>query len=121
MNPFLIGGIIGFGPALFMIWFALRKYTWPHVEGSLFEDRRVFFMLAVGMVVGTIITSLERFISPIYAFEGLNLTLFIMVYVIMFPLIEDLAKFIILNFKGYRGRFDSMFYGVSLGAGTLFS
>ena len=53
MNPFYIGGIIGFGPALFLIWFSVRKYTYPFVEGSLFEDRRLFFMLAVGMVVWT--------------------------------------------------------------------
>ena len=43
--------------------------------------------------------------------------MFILVFVLAYSLIEDLAKFVILNFKGYEGRFDSTFYGISLGAG----
>ena len=118
MNPFYIGGIIGFGPALFLIWFSLRKYTLPYVEGSLFEDRRVFFMLAVGMVAGSLIFVLEQFLAPLYTFEGgIDFLMFMLIFVLAFPLIEDLAKFVILNFKGYEGRFDSTFYGISLGAG----
>ena len=114
MNPFYIGGIIGFAPALFLIWFSLRKYSYPYVEGSLFEDRKVFFMLAVGMVVGTVISTFEMFLLP---YSKIDYTMFILVYVIGFVLLEDLAKFVILNFKGYQGRFDSTFYGLSLGAG----
>ena len=114
----LIGSVIGFGPALFLIWFSLRKYSYPYVEGSLFEDRRVFFMLAVGMVVGSLLFVLELSLFPIFYFEGqLYFELFILIYVLAFPLLEDMAKFIILNFKGYRGRFDSTFYGIALGAG----
>lgn len=117
-NILMLGSIIGFAPALFLIWFSLRKYSYPFVEGSLFEDRRVFFMLAVGMVVGSLIFVLELSLFPIFYFdEGIDLIMFILIYVLGFVFLEDLAKFIILNFKGYRGRFDSMFYGVSLGAG----
>jgi len=114
----MVGGIIGFGPALFLIWFCLHRYTYPHVEGSLFEDRRVFFMLAVGMVVGTLIFTFEQFLAPLYTFEGgINFIMFMLIFVLAFPIIEDLAKYVILNFKGYEGRFDSTFYGISLGAG----
>nr|QOV09137.1 hypothetical protein HULAa36F11_00020 [uncultured Thermoplasmata archaeon] len=118
MNPFYYGGILGFAPALFLIWFSLRKYSYPYVEGSLFEDRRVFFMLAVGMFAGTFIYILEQFLAPLYSYDdGIDLIMFVLVFVLAFPLIEDMAKFVILNFKGYEGRFDSTFYGISLGAG----
>jgi RsiW-degrading membrane proteinase PrsW (M82 family) len=118
MNPFYIGGIIGFGPALFLIWFSLRKYTYPYVEGSLFEDRRVFFLLAVGMVLGTFLFTFEQYLAPLYTFDGsIDLLMFMLIFVIAFPLMEDLAKYMVLNFKGYEGRFDSTFYGISLGAG----
>lgn len=118
MNPFYVGGIIGFAPALFLLWFGLRRYTVPFVEGSLFEDRKVFFLLAIGMVAGTLIFTLEQFLSVLYQFDGgIDFLMFMLIYVLAFPLIEDLAKFTVLNFKGYEGRFDSVFYGISLGAG----
>jgi len=117
-NIMLIASIIGFAPAIFLIWFSLRKYSFPYVEGSLFEDRRVFFMLAIGMVAGSLVFVLELTLYPIFLFDGgIDFVMFMLIYVLAFPLVEDLAKFIILNFKGYRGRFDSTFYGVSLGAG----
>lgn len=119
MNPLYVGGLIGFGPALFLIWFSLRKYAFPYVkEGSLFEDRRVFFLLAVGMVIGTFLFIFEQLLAPLYTFEeGIDFVMFILIFVLAFPLLEDLAKFMVLNFKGYQGRFDSTFYGISLGAG----
>ena len=56
---FLVSGIVGFGPALFLIWFSMRKYSYPYIEGSAFEDRKVFFLLAVGMVFGTVLVTLD--------------------------------------------------------------
>jgi len=126
MNPVYVGGIIGFGPALFLIWFSLRKYSYPFVKGSLFEDRRVFFLLAVGMVIGTFVFTFEQFLAPLYLVsadaeagieEGIDLFMFILIFVLAFPILEDMAKYIVLNFRGYQGRFDSTFYGISLGAG----
>lgn len=118
MNPFYVGGIIGFAPALFLVWFALRRYSYPFVEGSLFEDRKVFFMLPVGMVIGAVVFSLEQFMSQMYQVgDAIDFLMFVLVYVLAFPIVEDLAKFVVLNFKGYEGRFDSTFYGISLGAG----
>ncbi|MBA3046000.1 MAG: hypothetical protein KKH41_06170 [Candidatus Thermoplasmatota archaeon] len=118
MNAFYVGGIIGFGPALFLIWFSLRKYSYPYVEGSLFEDRKVFFLLAVGMVAGTFLFTLERFLYPFFVIEeSVSLFMFILIYVLAFPFLEDIFKFVVINYKGYQGRFDSTFYGLALGAG----
>ena len=114
----MLGGLVGFAPALYLIWLCLKDYSYPKVEGSLFEDRRVFFMLAVGMVAGSLIFALELGLYSIFIYEGgIDLILFLLIFVLGFVFLEDMAKFIILNFKGYRGRFDSMFYGVALGAG----
>ncbi len=114
----MIGSAIGFAPAFFLIWHSLHKYSYPYVEGSLFEDRRVFFMLAVGMVLGSLLFVFELTLYPIFiSVDYFIFIMFILIYVLAFPLLEDLAKFIILNFKGYRGRFDSTFYGIALGAG----
>jgi len=115
---FLVSGLVGFGPALFIIYFSMRKYAYPYLEGSAFEDRKVFFLLAVGMIFGTVITTLERFLHPYFVTEEeFSIMMFLLIYVLAFVLVEDLAKFIILNFKGLEGRFDSMFYGISFSAG----
>jgi hypothetical protein len=100
----MIGSVIGFAPALYLIWHSLHKYSYPHVEGSLFEDRRVFFMLAVGMVLGALLFVFELTLYPMFTSDTYFIFVsFVLVYVLAFPLLEDLAKFIILNFKGYRG------------------
>ncbi|KYK30486.1 MAG: hypothetical protein AYK23_04535 [Candidatus Proteinoplasmatales archaeon SG8-5] len=120
---FLISGIVGFGPALFLIWFSMRKYSYPYIEGSAFEDRRVFFLLAVGMVFGTALVWLERFFYEYFAWTdadnnfNFDLGMFIVVFVLAFVIMESLAKFIVLNWKTYQGRFDSVFYGISFSAG----
>ncbi len=115
---FLISGAIGFGPALFIIWFSMRKYSYPYLEGSAFEDRKVFFLLAVGMVFGTLIFTFERMLHPYFYWdEGVDMVMFLLIYVLGFVMLEDMAKFVVLNFKGFEGRFDSVFYGISLSAG----
>jgi hypothetical protein len=126
---FLASGIAGFGPALFLIWFSMRKYSYPYLEGSVFEDRKVFFLLAVGMIIGTLLVTLERFFYPYFIWndtdpvtgevtsQGFDLGLFIVVFVLAFVLLESLAKFVVLNWKSYQGRFDCVFYGISFSAG----
>lgn len=128
-NLFLISGIVGFGPALFLIWFSMRKYSYPYIEGSAFEDRKVFFLLAVGMIFGTVLVTLERFFYPYFIWniidpvtdeitgQAFDMGLFIVIYVLAFVMLESLAKFVVLNWKGYQGRFDSVFYGISFSAG----
>lgn len=117
-TAFFISSVIGFGPALFVMFFSLRKYAYPHMEGSCFEDRKVFFTLAIGMVFGTVIFTLERLLYPYFMWEGgLDFVMFMLIFVLAFVFVEDLSKFVLLNFKGYRGKFDSVFYGIAFGAG----
>lgn len=126
---FLLSSLIGFAPALYLIWYSMRKYDYPYVEGACFDSRKVFFTLAIGMVFGTVIFTMERFLYPLFLWDivdagtgevtgiGFDFVFFLLVFVVGFVLLEDMAKFIVLNFKGYEGRFDTVFYGISFGAG----
>lgn len=118
----LLTSIIGFAPALAIIWFSLRKYDHPYVQGACFDDRRVFFLLAIGMVMGSVLYVIERMVYPLFMLsdgtqEFFEPVIFILVYVIGMGMVLTLSKFIVLNFPAIQGRIDSPFYGVSLGAG----
>ena len=119
----LLVSIIGFGPAMIVVWFSLRKYDYPYVKGTCFDDRRVFFLLAIGMVVGTILLVMERMVYPLFKVvdaDGIYFSpiMFFLVYVLGLGMVHTLIKFVILNFPPIQGRPDSQFYGVSLGAGV---
>jgi len=103
---FLVALLLGIVPALGVLWHALRRFSYPHTEQSLFDDRRVFFALAVGMVFGV-------FASALNVVLGLDVLLLAAVL-----LFEEAFKLAYLNRRGYRGRFDTTFYGVPLGAGA---
>lgn len=107
---FLVALVLGIGPALVLLWFSLRRFDRPFVDHTLFDDRRVFGGLAVGMVFGVVSS-------------GLNLSIFVTDLVGSVLLLagilffEELFKLIYLNRRGYRERFDTTFYGIPLGAG----
>ncbi len=115
--------VIGFSPALGVVWYSLRKYDHPYVKGTCFDDRRVFFLLAIGMVAGTILLMMERLVYPLFKVPMDDGTVyfsplwFVVFYVVALGLVHTLTKYVILNFPSIQGRIDSQFYGVSLGAG----
>ncbi|HXZ23975.1 MAG TPA: hypothetical protein VEH08_04490 [Methanomassiliicoccales archaeon] len=103
---FLTAGIIGVGPAMALMYWVLRDYTLPKVEKAFFDDRRVFFMLAMGLIIGAIL----------YFFEFALGVAFIL-YALLFAVAEELMKLMILNFPKFQRRLDTQFYGLSLGLG----
>ncbi len=105
-SDFLAAFLVGIVPALAILWYSLRRFSYPHTEQSLFDDRKVFFALAVGMVFGV-------FASVLNLNLGGNLIFLAAVLVV-----EEAFKLVYLNRSGYRGRFDTTFYGVPLGAGA---
>ncbi len=109
-NDFYLGLVIGLGPALILLWFSLRRFDKPHTEYALFDDRRVFGTLAVGLIFGTIASWVEGF--SLAGFSGTVIAL------AFFFLFEESFKLVYLNRRGYRGRFDTTFYGVPLGVGV---
>ena len=102
--------VMGIGPALFFMWFSLRKFDKPFTRYVLFDDRRVFFNLAVGLVFGVIASWVEG-----VGLRGISGTVVALAFFFLF---EESFKLAYLNRKGYRGRFDTTFYGVSLGVGA---
>ena len=107
---FSIAFIVGIGPAVLLMWHALRRFDYPLAPKALFDDRKVFFAFAVGIGFGALSSSLTFAIST----SGLS----IVVPLIAVALFEESFKVVYLNRKGYRGRFDTTFYGVSLGVGS---
>jgi len=108
---FLVAGAIGIGPALFLLWHSLRRFDYPRVEKTLFDDRKVFFALAVGLVFGTI-SSLVSLYSQAHDLAAIIIVLLVVI------LFEESFKLVYLNRKGYRMNFASTFYGFSLGVGV---
>ena len=107
---FSVALVMGLAPALGVIYWSLRRYDIPFTRYRLFDDRRVFGGLAVGMIFGAIAgfleeTNLGDILGAILAF-------------VAFVVFEESFKMVWLNRRSYRGRFDTTFYGVSIGAGA---
>lgn len=103
---FFVALLLGIVPALAILWFSLSQFSYPHVDQTLFDDRKAFFALAVGMVFGVLASVLNI---------ALGLDILLLAAVL---LLEEAFKLVYLNRRGYRGRFDTTFYGVPLGAGA---
>ncbi len=106
----MIAGAIGFAPAIALMFYTLRNYTYPAVERPFFDDRKVFFMFAMGIMIGVVLASVN------YLFLSGDASSLI-VYAILFALVEELTKFVILNLKRFLQKLDTTFYGVTLGLG----
>lgn len=110
-HAFFAAGAVGIGPAFLLMFYALRRYEYPYVESALFRNDRLFLSFAVGMVVGVISALLFN------AFVVAT-TLVALAALLGVALFEESFKLAYLNFRLFRGRFDSVFYGPSLGLGT---
>jgi hypothetical protein len=105
-----IAGAIGFAPAILLMFYTLKNYTYPAVERPFFDDRKVFFMLAVGIMIGVVLASLN------YLFVNGD-AVSLIVFALIFALLEEMAKFVILNLRRFLQKLDTTFYGVTLGLG----
>ena len=101
-----IAGIGIFAPALLMLYYTLRKYTYPAVEDPFFKDSTLFTLFAVGLIEGF-------FISAFYV----KLDFSNMLIGIAFALIQVLLILVVLNLKRFHRKSDTVFYGFSLGTG----
>jgi len=102
----LIAGAIGIAPALALMYWTMKDYTYPKVEKPFFDDRKLFPMLAIGMIVGVVLYSIQS-IFPMY----------FVLYALLFAVIEELVKLVILNFRRFQKHLDTPFYGLVLGLG----
>jgi hypothetical protein len=108
---FLVAFLLGILPGLAILWTSLRRFDRPHVEHTLFDDRRVFGGLAVGLIFGSIASA---FTLNLPRFDLSSLLTAIAATIVF----EESFKLVWLNRRGYRGRFDTTFYGIPLGVGA---
>ena len=107
----LAAGIAGFGPAMALLYFTLRKYTYPKIEKPFFDDRKLFAFFALGVVLGMVIYAFEAWGSLISS------SYTILLLIMGFALMEELMKLVILNFPRFQKKVDTAFYGLSMGLG----
>ena len=107
---FLASFAVGIVPTLALMWFGLRRYSYPRVEKALFDDTRIFFSLAVGLVMGTISSLISLNLSRADLIS-------ILIALVAIAIFEETFKLVYLNRKGYRQNFSSTFYGFALGLG----
>ncbi len=102
--------LAGFGPALLMMDWVLKNYTYPRVENPFFKDSTLFGMLVVGVIEGAVI------FFAIIMFNILESS-FSILFMVIIALIQLMAMVVVMNLRRFRGKSDSIFYGYSLGLG----
>ncbi|MCQ2056049.1 MAG: hypothetical protein MJY64_01055 [archaeon] len=108
-----VTGLISLCPTLVLLYFALRKYTYPAVEKPFFSDSKLFILFTVGFIEGTFLSVLLTYILPLYVngCSGLQI-------VVSFGVLTEVIKLVTMNLKRFSGKSDTIFYGLGLGLGT---
>lgn len=101
-----IAGAGVFAPALIMMYYILKGYTYPAVEDPFFKDSTLFTLFAVGLIEGF-------FISAFYV----RLDFSNVLIGVAFAVIQVLLILVVLNLKRFHKKSDTIFYGFSLGMG----
>jgi len=107
----IVLAIAAFGPAFGLMLYTLQDYTFPRVEKPFFDDRKVFMIFILGLVVGMIFLFVDVAIAPSIN----NYT--ILVVALMVPIFQGMLKLIILNYPKLQRKVDTGFYGLALGLG----
>ena len=92
---------IGIIPALIILYIGLKGY-----EGY-YKEKLIFLTFIVGIIIGFISAVIELFTRDI----GL------IIYIILFPVLEQLFKTIVLNLGRFQEKQETTIYGLSLGLG----
>jgi len=108
----VIAGILGIGPALFLLFHAMRKYDLPFVDAPLFDSSKLFMLFAGGMIFGGVSTFFSMAtVSPGSPF------LILLPMLVVIALFEELFKMVVTNLKKFQLKYETTFYGLSLGLG----
>jgi hypothetical protein len=107
----IILAIASFGPAIGLMYFTLRDYTHPRVEKPFFDDRKVFALLTLGIVIGMIFFFVDTVMRAAIAIES------ILLIAVAIPLLQNLIKLSVLNWPRFQRRVDTAFYGLAFGSG----
>jgi len=105
----ITSAIAGFGPSMALLYYTLRSYTFPKVEKPFFDDTKIFKFFALGIALGMVIFAFESWGRPT------DETL--VVLVVLYAVMEESMKLVILNFPRFQKKIDTAFYGLALGLG----
>ncbi|MCK5291028.1 MAG: hypothetical protein KAR39_03305 [Thermoplasmata archaeon] len=108
----VVAGLLGIGPALAFLFHAMRRYDVPFVDKPLFDSSRLFMLFAGGMIFG----GASAFMS--FTFPPASDLLILLALLIGFALFEELFKFVVVNLKQFQLKYETTFYGLSLGVGV---
>jgi hypothetical protein len=107
----VVAGLLGIGPALAFLFHAMRRYDVPFVEEPLFDSSKLFMLFAGGMIFGGVSAFMSFTFPPAVDF------LAVLALLLGFALFEELFKFVVVNMKQFQLKYDTTFYGLSLGLG----
>jgi hypothetical protein len=115
-HEFFAAAAVGIGPAFLLMFYAIRRYDYPYVEEALFRNERLFLSFAIGLVIGVIGAVVFNAFFVTTTVEALLALLAVAVF-------EESFKLVYLNYKLFRGNFDTVFYGsgLSFGIAATFS
>ncbi len=105
-NDMFIAAAVGIAPALALMYWSLRSYTYPKVKQPFFDDRVVFTYLAIGLVIGVVVYATQSFFDMSF-----------LLFALLFAVLEEMIKLVLLNLRRFRGKLDTQFYGLTIGLG----
>lgn len=91
---------IGIIPALILLFISLKGY-----EGY-FKEKLIFLTFVVGIIIGVITVVIQTYTAEVGIY-----------FIILFPVLEQLFKTIVLNIGRFHGKQETPIYGLSLGLG----
>lgn len=91
---------IGIIPALILLFISLKGY-----EGY-YKEKLIFLTFVVGLIIGVITVVVETYTAAVGIY-----------FIILFPVLEQLFKTIVLNLGRFHGKHETPIYGLSLGLG----
>jgi RsiW-degrading membrane proteinase PrsW (M82 family) len=104
----IASSIIGFAPAVFLLFILLRRYE------EFFKEKKIFQAFAGGMILGMIFT-IAHMASDDFLLSALDLSF--IGFVILFAAFEEGAKLVILNLPRLQLKHETVYYGAALGLG----
>lgn len=91
---------LGVIPALVLLYFSLKKYD------GMYKEKTMFIMFIGGIVTGVL--------SIIMEYSTLQVGF---LAIVLFPILEQMFKTVILNMRRYQNKKEAVLYGLSLGLG----
>ena len=91
---------LGIIPALILLYLSLKNYE------NYYKEEKIFLTFVIGIIAGFIAALIE-----IFTIQAGILT------IILFPILEQIIKTMILNIRRLQGKKETVIYGLSLGLG----